>query len=32
MFDEHSLMCDSVWPDVVPTNQDFVSTDVCVND
>ena len=32
MLDEHSLMCDFVWPDVVPANQDFVSTVVCGDD
>ena len=32
MLDEHSLMCDFVWPDVIPANQDFVSTDVCGDD
>ena len=32
MLDEHSLMCNFVWPDVVPANQDFVSTDVCGDD
>ena len=32
MLDEHSLMCDFVWPDVVPANQDFVSADVCGDD
>ena len=29
MLDEHSLMCDFVWPDEVPANQDFGSADVC---
>ena len=32
MLDEHSLMCDFVWSDVVPVNQDFVSADVCGDD
>ena len=32
MLDEHSLMYDFVWPDVIPVNQDFVSTDVCGDD
>ena len=32
MLDEHSLMCDFVWPDVVPANQDFVATMVCGDD
>ena len=32
MLDGHSWMCDFVWPDVVPANQDFVSTDVCGDD
>ena len=32
MLDEHSLMCDFVWSDVVPANQDFVSADVCGDD
>ena len=32
MLDEHSLMCDFVWPDVTPANQDFVATMVCGDD
>ena len=32
MLDEHSLMCDLVWLDVVPVIQDVVSTDVCGDD
>ena len=32
MLDEHSLMCDFVWPDVIPANQDFVATMVCRDD
>ena len=32
MLDENSLICDFVWPDDVPVNQDFVSTDHCGDD
>ena len=32
MLDEHSLMHDFVWPDVIPANRDFVSADVCGDD
>ena len=32
MLDEHSLMCDFAWPDVVPVNQDFVSADLSGDD
>ena len=32
MLDEHSLMYDFIWLDVIPVNQDFVSTDVCGDD
>ena len=32
MLDEQSLMCDFVWPDVIPANQDFVATLVCGDD
>ena len=32
ILDEHSLMCDFAWPDVIPANQDFVATMVCGDD
>ena len=32
MLNEHSLMCDLVWSDVIPANQDLLSPDVCGDD
>ena len=32
ILDEHSMMCDLVRLDSVPVDQDFMSTDVCVDD
>ena len=32
MPDEHSLMSDLVWPDVIPVHQNFVLNDVCGDD